>query len=277
MNSFKADRVEDIEMRLLLEGVLQRYGYDFRDYAIPSLRRRISEAMNSEGVGSVSALQERVLREPACMERLLLTLSINVSDMYRDPGFFRALREKVVPLLRTYPFARIWHAGCSTGEEVYSMAILLMEEGLYDRSRIYATDINERALKTAREGIYPIKAMKKHTKNYIAAGGKREFSEYYTASQDHAVLDPALRQNIVFAEHNLACEGSFNEFQVILCRNVMIYFNRTLQSQVLRLFDESLCPFGVIGLGDKEALNHGAFAAGYRSIDARHRLYQRKH
>lgn len=277
MDKVNADRIEDIEIRLLLEGVFQRYGYDFRDYAIASLRRRISEAMDSEKVGSVSALQERVLREAACMERLLLTLSINVSDMYRDPGFFRVFREKVVPLLRTYPFARIWHAGCSTGEEVYSMAILLVEEGLYKRSRIYATDINGPVLRTAEAGIYPIKVMKKHTKNYIAAGGKTEFSEYYTASHDHAVLDPALRENIVFAEHNLACEGSFNEFQVILCRNVMIYFNRALQGQVLRLFDESLCPFGVIGLGDKESLSHDAITAGYRPIDARHRLYQRTH
>src|SRR6185369_6197239 len=188
------------------------YGFDFRSYAYASIRRRLWRRIEAEGLKTITALQERVLHDPAMMEQLLLDLSINVTAMFRDPSFYLAFREKVVPLLRTYPFFRIWHAGCSTGEEVYSMAILLEEEGLYDRARIYATDINEVVLARARDGIYPVERMQEYTQNYLKAGGRQSFSEYYTAKYDHALFGPNLRRNVVFAQHNLVTDRSFSEF-----------------------------------------------------------------
>jgi chemotaxis protein methyltransferase CheR len=220
-------------------------------------------------------LQEKVLHEPASMERLLLDLSINTTAMFRDPTFYLAFREKVVPNLRTYPFVRIWHAGCSTGEEVYSMAMLLEEEGLYDRCRIYATDINEAVLQRAKEGIFPLSSMQENTSNYIAAGGKGTFSEYYTARYDYAIFRPALRENVVFAQHNLVTDASFNQFNVIFCRNVLIYFNNVLQDKVQKLFLDSMEMFGVLGLGRKETTSYTSVVDSYEVIDADERLYRR--
>ena len=209
------------------------------------------------------------------MERLLVDLSINVTSMFRDPSFYVALREKVVPALRTYPFARVWCAGCSSGEEVYSLAIVLLEEGLYDRTRIYATDLNEHVLQTAREGVFPLDRMKQYTHNYIRGGGTHDFSRYYTAAYDNVVFSRSLTENVVFAHHNLAMDGSFNDFNVILCRNVMIYFDKTLQDHVHGLFYESLENFGILALGHKESINFTRFADRYEAVDAAERIYRK--
>jgi len=209
------------------------------------------------------------------MERFVLTLSINVTSLFRDPSFYAAFRQKVIPLLRTYPFIRIWHAGCATGEEVYSLAILLEEEGLLRRARIYATDMNEAVVKKARAGIFPLKSMKEYTANYQKAGGTRSFSEYYTAQYDSAILRPELTKNIVFSAHNLATDGSFNEFNVILCRNVLIYFNQALQERVLALFRDSLVHLGILALGRKESLRATTHEDFFEPLDAGERLFRR--
>ena len=266
---------EALEIQLLLEGVFRYYGFDFRNYALASLKRRIWNTIRSEQLTSVSGLQEKVLHDPACMERFLLTLSINVTAMFRDPSFFLGFRSKVVPLLRTYPFIRIWHAGCSTGEEVYSMAILLQEEGLYHRCRIYATDMNEVVLKKAKAGIFPLKLMQEYTQNYLKAGGKQSFSEYYTAAYDNAIFRSSLKENIVFSQHNLATDGSFNEFNVILCRNVLIYFNQLLQERVHKLLYESMGMFGVLGLGHQESLKFTPHEKHYEELEGHEKLYRR--
>ena len=274
LDDVESDR-EEIEIGLLLEGIFRRYGYDFRNYARASIRRRILNSARAEGVRTISGLQERVLHDAPCMERLLAALTVHVTAMFRDPGFYRAFREKVVHALETYPFVRIWHAGCSTGEEVYSLAILLTEEGLYSRCRIYATDLSELVLQTAKTGIFPLSAMKEYTENYVKAQGKASFSEYYTARYDHAVFRPALRENIVFAPHNLVTDGSFNEFNVILCRNVMIYFDRDLQNRVHELFHKSLVRLGVLGLGRKESLRFTPHEDCYQEIDGPERLFRK--
>ena len=272
--AFKPD-LERIEIELLLEGVFRHYGFDFRSYAYASIRRRLWKRIEEEGLSSVSALQERVLHEPPMMEKLLLDLSINVTAMYRDPGFYQAFREHVVPLLRTYPFIRIWHAGCSTGEEVYSMAILLREEGLYDRARIYATDINEVVLQRAKAGIFPLERMQEYTDNYMRAGGKRSFSEYYTAKYGGALFDQSLTKNVVFSQHNLVTDRSFSEFNVILCRNVLIYFDKTLQAKVHGLFYDSLSMFGVLVLGSKETLRLMSHEDCYQQIAPPEKIFRK--
>jgi len=269
------DELEVLEIELLLEAVYRRYGFDFREYAQASLKRRLWRRMHAEGVSTVTQLHDRLLHEPACMERLLLDLSINVTTMFRDPSFYLAFREHVVPALRTYPFSRIWCAGCSTGEEVYSLAILLREEGLYDRTRIYATDINEQVVETARAGVFPIDKMQQYTQNYIKAGGKREFSEYYVTAYDGARFSRSLTENIVFAQHNLVSDRAFNEFNVVVCRNVMIYFDKTLQDRVHQLFYESLATFGVLALGRKESVAFTPFADSYDVVDAAERIYRK--
>ncbi len=269
------DDLEEIELSLLLEGVFRKYGFDFREYASASLRRRVWRRAYAEGVATISALQEKLLHDPACMERLLLDLSINVTAMYRDPSFYVAFRSKVVPLLRTYPFTRIWVAGCSTGEEVYSLAILLQEEDVYDRTRIYATDINEAVLERARTGVFPLDKMREYTQNYIKAGGTRAFSEYYLAKYDGAQFQRSLIENVVFAQHNLVSDRSFNEFNVIACRNVMIYFDRRLQEHVHRLFYESLATFGVLGLGTRESIQFSPHEDCYEELDSNERLYKK--
>ncbi|GIO34220.1 MULTISPECIES: CheR family methyltransferase [Paenibacillus] len=266
---------EDIELELLLEGIHRLYGYDFRNYALPSLRRRIWHFIHSENVKSISALQEKVLHDRACFERMVQTLSIPVTEMFRDPNVFKTFRENIVPMLRTYPYIRIWHAGCSTGEEVYSMAILLHEEGLYEKSRIYATDMNDRSLAVARQGIFGIEKMKQYTKNYIEAGGTRSFSEYYTAKYNSVIFKPFLQKNIIFAEHNLATDRSFNEFNVIFCRNVMIYFNDTLRNRVHGLFHESLSRFGILVLGSKESMQFTEYGEYYEPLDRVEKIYRK--
>lgn len=271
----EGEQLEDIEIALLLEGLYRFYGFDFRDYSPASLKRRIVERMRAEKIGTVSAFQDRVLHDAACMERLLLGLSVHVTSMFRDPSFYATFRRKVVPVLKTYPTVRIWHAGCSTGEEVYSMAILLQEEGLYRKCVIYATDISREVLRRAREGIFPLASMQEYTTNYVKAGGKHEFSDYYTADYDNVIFHPALKTNVVFAEHNLATDGSFNEFHVILCRNVMIYFNRALQDRVHELIYGSLSTFGVLGLGNKETLKTMSREPFYEKLDARDQLYRK--
>jgi chemotaxis protein methyltransferase CheR len=267
--------LERIEIELLLEGIFRQYGFDFRSYAYASIRRRLWRRIEAEGLKTISALQNRVLHEPAMMEHLLLDLSINVTAMFRDPTFYIAVREKVVPLLRTYPFIRIWHAGCSTGEEVYSMAILLEEEGLYDRARIYATDINEVVVHRARAGIFPLERMQEYTENYIRAGGTRSFSEYYTAKYDGALFSPSLQRNVVFSQHNLVTDRSFAEFNVILCRNVLIYFDRALQTRVHGLFHESLVHLGILCLGSKESLRLSDYETNYEELSGPDRIYRK--
>jgi chemotaxis protein methyltransferase CheR len=272
--AFKPD-LERIEIELLLEGIFRHYGFDFRAYAYASIRRRLWKRIEEERLPSMSALQERVLHEPAMMEKLLLDLSINVTAMFRDPSFYVSFRQHVVPLLRTYPFIRIWHAGCSTGEEVYSMAMLLREEGLYDRSRIYATDINEVVLQRAKAGIFPLERMQEYTENYMRAGGKRSFSEYYTAKYGGALFDQSLTKNVVFSQHNLVTDRSFSEFNVILCRNVLIYFDKTLQSKVHSLFYDSLAMFGVLVLGSKETLRFMSHEECYQQMAPPEKIFRK--
>jgi chemotaxis protein methyltransferase CheR len=267
--------LEDIELALLLEGVYRHYGFDFREYSPGSVRRRVSLSMKREGVHTISAFQALVLHNSEAMERFLYALSVNVTAMFRDPPFYLAFRNKVVPLLRTYPFIRIWNAGCSTGEEAYSIAILMKEEGLYERCRIYATDINKAVLERAESGIFPLASMQEYTTNYLQAGGTGVFSDLYTAGYDGVIFDSALRKNIVFAQHNLVTDGAFNEFNVILCRNVMIYFNRTLQDRVHALIYDSLAPFGVLGLGSKETTRFTSHQGCYKELDAANRLYRK--
>lgn len=273
----ESNELEAIEIAALLEAIYRHYAFDFREYAGASLRRRLWWRANAEGLTTISGLQERVLHEPACMERLLLDLSINVTSMFRDPSFYRAFREKVVPLLHTYPFIRVWNAGCATGEETYSMAILLHEAGLYERSRIYATDMNEAVVNRARLGAFPLQKMREYTQNYIAAGGSRAFSEYYETGSDTATFAPALTENVIFAQHNLVQDSSFNEFNVITCRNVMIYFGKSLQDKVHQLFYGSLGTFGVLALGRKESITFSVREKCYEELDADEKLYRKVH
>jgi chemotaxis protein methyltransferase CheR len=269
------NELETIEIQLLLDGLFRYYGFDFRDYALASLKRRIWNVVRAEKLSTVSGLQEKVLHDPACLERFLLGLSVHVTAMFRNPSFYLVFRHQVVPLLRTYPFIRIWHAGCSTGEEVYSMAILLQEEGLYHRCRIYATDMSDMVLRKAKAGIFPLELMQDYTQNYLNAGGKRSFSEYYTAAYENAIFRSSLKENIIFSQHNLATDGSFNEFNVILCRNVLIYFNQSLQERVHKLLYESLAHFGVLGLGRQESLKFTPHEHNYEALDKREKLYRR--
>jgi chemotaxis protein methyltransferase CheR len=267
--------LETLELRLLLEGVFRHYGFDFREYAPASLKRRVWRRVYAEGERTIAGLLERVLHEPEVMERLLLDLSINITSMFRDPSFYLAFREKVAPLMHTYPFTRIWVAGCSTGEEVYSLAILLTEEGLYDRTRIYATDINEVVLDRARAGVFPLDKMQEYTENYIRAGGRRSFSEYYLAKYEGALFERSLTENVVWAPHNLVQDRGFNVFNVILCRNVMIYFDRSLQGRVHELFYDSLERFGILALGHKESIRFSGFEQYYEELDASEKLYRK--
>ena len=270
-----SSELERIEIELLLEGVFRQYGFDFRSYAFASMRRRLWKRVEAEGLTTLSDLQARVLHDSDTMERLLLDLSVNVTAMFRDPYFYSAFRTEVVPLLRTYPFIRIWHAGCSTGEEVYSSAILLHEAGLYDRSRIYATDINEVVLQQARRGIFPLERMQEYTENYIKAGGTRSFSEYYTAKYDGALFDQKLVRNVVFAQHNLVTDRSFSEFNVIFCRNVLIYFDKELQNRVHSLFYDSLVRLGILCLGSKESLKFSKYEPCYERLGTNEKVYRK--
>lgn len=275
MNGSANTELEDIEIGLLLEGIYRAHGFDFRDYSRASIKRRVLELMRLEKLGTVSAFQNKLLHDRTCLERFILGLSVHATAMFRDPTFYSTFRRKAVPLLRTYPTVQIWVAGCSTGEEVYSLAILLQEENLYEKCRIYATDISPVVLRRAREGIFPLSAMREYTNNYHKAGGQHEFSDYYTAHYDNVIFNSTLRHNVVFSEHNLATDGSFNEFQVIMCRNVMIYFNKELQARVHNLFYDSLSMFGVFGLGNKESLKFTPRAAFYQNINHNDKLYRK--
>ncbi|PWK14491.1 CheR family methyltransferase [Tumebacillus permanentifrigoris] len=273
--TFALGEVEHIEMQLLLEGMHRMYGFDFKNYSLPFLERRIRHRMHTEKLPTISALQEKVLHEPTVMERLLNDFSVNVTEMFRDPSFYVAFRHHVVPLLREYPHIRIWHAGCSTGEEVYSMAILLHEEGLYHKARLYATDMNEHSLRRAVGGVFPLQRMQQYTKNYLQAGGTKAFSEYYSAVHDTVQFHAFLQENLVFAQHNLVTDRSFNEFQVIVCRNVMIYFDQLLQNRVHKLFYESLSNGGILALGSREGLAFTSQAQDYEEVDGAEKLYRK--
>jgi chemotaxis protein methyltransferase CheR len=267
---------ERLEIELLLEAIHRVHGYDFRGYALASLRRRLWHRVYGEGLQTLSGLQERILHEPGCMERLLRDLSINVTEMFRDPSFYVALRERVFPLLRTHPFIRVWQAGCSTGEEIYSLAIALREGGLLDRTRIYATDINAAALRRASSATFPLERMQRYTENYLRAGGTEAFSSYYSADGASARFDPALGENIVLAQHNLVTDGSFNEFHLIVCRNVMIYFGSALQEEVLQLFGDSMTRNGILALGRKESIRRSRHAAEYEPLDEAEKIFRRR-
>ncbi|MDD3132636.1 MAG: protein-glutamate O-methyltransferase CheR [Bacteroidales bacterium] len=267
---------EDIEIELFLQAVLLKYGYDFRNYGKAHIKRRVRHRMSVSGLPSVSALIHKLLYDPHFYQEVLQDLSITVTEMFRDPEFYKTLRQEVVPLLKTWPFIKIWHAGCASGEEVYSMAILLHEENLLRRAQIYATDFNQAALNKARQGIYPIDRIKEYTHNYQQAGGKSSFSDYYNAHYDSVMLDKQLKENIVFADHNLVTDGVFGEMNLVVCRNVLIYFDKELQNKVLNLFFESLTPGGFLCLGSKESLRFAANAGSFEVISEKQRVYRKQ-
>jgi chemotaxis protein methyltransferase CheR len=271
----RADPLEDLEIRLLLQAVYERFGYDFRDYALSSLRRRVRQFLRDEELASPSALQERVLHEPGAVERLLSALSVSVTSLFRHPGFYRAFRQRAVPILRTYPVVRVWHAGCATGEEVYSMAIVLREEGLFERSQIYATDMNPAALRQAVAGTVGVSTLREAGSCYMLGGGRGSLAEYYELEGTRARFDASLRRNVVFAEHNLVTDRSFNEFNVIMCRNVLIYFNRPLQERVHSLLYDSLGRRGFLGLGNRETTRFTPYEGRYEVVDWADRLYRK--
>lgn len=271
------DEIGRIELELFLEGVARVYGYDFREYAEASLRRRLRQWLAGSGFASFAQAQVRVLREPALFEGLLRGVTVNVSEMFRDPQVFRAIREQVAPHLKTYPFVKVWMAGCAGGEEAYSMAILLEEEGFGGRYRIYATDIDPGVLQQARDGVFALQQMKLFTHNYQQSGGRTGFSDYYTARYDRALLSPSLREQMVFASHNLAVDGVFGEMQLVLCRNVLIYFRQPLKERALALFDASLAAGGFLCLGTKESLEGRLIADRYREIEPHSRIYRKRY
>lgn len=268
--------VADIELRLLAQALYLRYGHDFRDYALASLRRRVEHAREQMQLPTISAVQERVLHDPDAFAQLLQHLTVPVSEMFRDPHYFLALRRQVVPVLRTYPSIKVWVAGCSTGEEAYSMAILLREEGLLERAIVYATDINHASLDRARQGVYALDRMQGFTQNYQRAGGVESFARYYTADYGGAVLDRTLRDSITFADHSLATDSVFAETHLVSCRNVLIYFNRKLQDRALGLFHDSLIHRGFLGLGSKETLDFSAYAHRFDTVARPERLFRKK-
>jgi chemotaxis protein methyltransferase CheR len=265
----------DIELKLLIEAIYLKYSYDFRDYAGASQKRRVLHAMTQLRCASISELQARVLHDPDAFMQLLQYLTIPTTEMFRDPTYFRALREHVVPFLKTYPSLKIWIAGCSTGEELYSMAILLEEEGLLERSIIYATDINPNSLEKAKKGIFSLERVRNYTANYQEAGGKKSFSDYYTAAYDGVLFDRSLCENVSFADHSLATDSVFSEMHLVCCRNVMIYFNHALQERALGLFYESLCHRGFLGLGSKESIDFSSYARHFEPLVKSQRIYRK--
>jgi len=267
--------VTALEIDLLLTGIAERYGYDFRNYARASLTRRVRKALQREGLKSVSNLQNKLLHDEAAAMRFVASISVHTTAMFRDPEVYRLLREQIVPMLRTYPFVRVWHAGCSSGEEVYSLAILLEEEGLYDRCRIYATDMSDIILERARKGVFPLRDMREHTRSYHSAGGKHDFSAYYVTDQQSAVFRKSLSRHVIFSQHNLVCDSAFNEFHLIMCRNVLLYFDQTLRERAYQLFDASLTTFGWLVLGKQESLRFSGHAADYRELCDGMRVYRR--
>lgn len=270
------DKTEDIELRLMLEAIYQCYHYDFRNYAMASIRRRMKQALNHFNCRSYSMLQDKVLHEPEIMSSLLAFLTVQVSEMFRDPMYFRAIRETIIPHLKTYPSLKVWVAGCSAGEEVYSLAILFREEGLEERTMFYATDINTDALQKAENGIYPLDQLQLFTKNHQLSGGKSSLSDYYTAGRNSVIFDKSLRQRVVFSDHSLATDEVFTESHLISCRNVMIYFNRELQDHAIGLFKNSLTYKGFLGVGSKESIRFSKHAPAFTEFDIKHRLYQKQ-
>lgn len=267
---------QNIEIQLLLDAVYLKYGYDFRGYAEASLKRRILRNLAFSGYRSISELLQHVLYDKSCFEKLLLDLSINVTDMFRDPLFYKAMREKVVPGLKKLPFIKVWHAGCASGEEVYSMAILFFEEGLQPKTRVYATDFNEKILIAAKQGMYSLEKMQTYTSNYHQSGGTASFGDYYAASHDHAAIHASLKKNIVFAHHNLASDGPFGEMDLILCRNVLIYFNQDLQNRVFHLFRDSLSQGGYLCLGSRESLRYSTCMDDFEDVVFKEKIYRKK-
>jgi chemotaxis protein methyltransferase CheR len=264
------------EFKNLLESIRFVYGYDFTDYSEASVIRRIDHFMGTRKITALELLGKMILKDENLFEEFIQEISVTVTEMFRDPVFYKSLRENVLKRLATYPFIKVWIAGCATGEEIYSIAILLQEEGLLNRSVIYATDINQKSLQVARNAVYPVENMKVYTANYQKSGGTKSFSEYYKAKYNSVLFDKSLKQNIVFAAHNLAVDTSFNEFQLIICRNVLIYFNQQLQNKVIDLFYESLCPFGFLGLGNKESLLFSAKRKQFEEIDHKEKIFKKK-
>jgi chemotaxis protein methyltransferase CheR len=267
--------LREIELGLLLEAIYLRYRYDLRSYSMASLKRRVARAMTEFDCETISRLQEKVLHDPQVFPRLLQFLTVQVSDMFRDPSYFRTLRERIVPILKTYPSLKIWVAGCSSGEEVYSMAILLREEGLSERTIIYATDINGEALRRAEAGVFPLDRVPAFTENHRLAGGHGSLSNYYTAAYGSAVFDRSLLKRVVFSDHSLATDHVFAEVHLISCRNVLIYFDRTLQDRAFGLFKEALVRRGFLGLGSKESMHSSAHAHAFHDFATSDRWYQR--
>ena len=265
----------DIELRMLVEAVYLKYNYDFRDYTGASQKRRVLAAMRVMECETVSSLQARVMHDAAAFAQLLQYLTIPVTEMFRDPDYYQAIRRHVVPFLETYPSLKLWVAGCSTGEEVYSLAILLKEEGLLERTLIYATDINPESLEAARRGVMPLERMRHYTENYQKAGGRHAFSDYYTAAYGGALFDRSLVEHVTFADHSLATDSVFAETHFISCRNVMIYFNRRLQNRVLGLFHESLVHRGFLGLGSKESIDFSSYAQRFEPLARRERVFRK--
>jgi chemotaxis protein methyltransferase CheR len=269
--------IERIELRMLLEGIFQRYGYDFRNYAGAHLKRRLAYRLQARGLDNYAQMLHEVLSDESFFQDLLIDLSINVTEMFRDPWVYRKIREIVVPHLKTYPFIRAWHAGCSAGQEVYSMCILLHEEGIgRNKIQIYATDFNEEILSRAKRGIYPVDSVREYTVNYQQAGGEQSFSDYYIADYDHVIVNPPLKERVLFSAHNLATDGVFAEMNIIFCRNVLIYFNKELQNRVINLFFESLCPGGFLCLGSKESLKFTDHADKFEVVADNERIYKKK-
>jgi len=266
---------ETIEIDLLLEAIFRKHGYDFRNYSRASLKRRLTNVLIQSKLQSFSALQYKILYDRKFFDTVLLDLTVNVTEMFRDPSFYCALREKVIPVLKTYPFIKIWHAGCATGEEVYSMAILLREENLLSKTILYATDLDDKVLKTAREGIYPLDKIKEYTQNYQKACGHDSFSEYYTAKYEAAIMDSSLKKNIVFSQHNLVTDGIFGEMNLVICRNVLIYFDKDLQNRVLQLFHDSLTRKGILCLGSKETIKFSQVKDLFSEYDAKEKIFKR--
>ncbi|WP_313618290.1 CheR family methyltransferase [Agrobacterium sp.] len=269
------DKVEDIEIRLLLEALYLKYHYDFRNYAMASIKRRLRQAKEQLGFSTFSSLQEGLLHNPDMLPQLLRYLTVQVSEMFRDPSYFRAIREHVVPHLRTYPTLKVWVAGCSEGEELYSLVILFREEGLEDRTIFYATDINQEALNLAERGIYPVERIRLFTENHRLSGGKTSLSNYYQAAYGNASFDKSLRRNVVFSDHSLVTDAVFGEMHLISCRNVMIYFDRKLQNRALGLFNESLARKGFLGLGSKESLRFSDYVGEFADFDRNEKIYQK--
>ncbi len=269
------ESVEDIEVRLLLEALFVRYHFDFRGYAMVSMKRRLRTALERLGCASISELQERVLRDSRMFDRLLQIMTVQVSEMFRDPSYYRTFREKIVPDLRTYPSLKLWIAGCAGGEEVYSFAIVLEEEGLLARTLVYATDINPEGLARAKQGVYPLDRAKAYSAAYAAAGGTRSLSDYYTAAYDGIAMASGLREHVVFSDHSLATDSVFAEVNVVSCRNVLIYFDRPLQTRALGLFHEALARRGYLGLGARESLKFTPYDDKFTPVDAGDRWYRR--